>query len=151
MRLMTMRKYSAGRGCTGFTLVEVLIALIVLSIGMLGIAALYLDTLQASRSALHRTTAVTLAADLADRIRANRPRNAAERQTGYSGTGFNALATADLTDWKATVAAQLPGGLGEVAYRQPVDAISPAQYTVSVSWTEADVEQQATYRLQVEI
>jgi len=52
--------------------VEVLVALIVLSIGMLGIAALYLEGLRATRDALVRTQAVALTADMADRIRANR-------------------------------------------------------------------------------
>ena len=40
---------------------EVLVALVVMSVGMLGIAALYLEGLRAGRTALYRTTAVTLA------------------------------------------------------------------------------------------
>ena len=42
----------------GFTMVETLVALVVLSIGLLGIAALYLDSLRAGRTALNRTTAI---------------------------------------------------------------------------------------------
>ena len=57
---------------SGFTMVEALVALVVLAIGLLGIAALYLDTLRAGRTAIYRTQAVALAADLADRIRSNR-------------------------------------------------------------------------------
>src|SRR6185503_5302625 len=56
----------------GFTMVEVLVALVVLAIGLLGIAALYLNSLQAGRTAIYRTEAVALAADLADRVRMNR-------------------------------------------------------------------------------
>ena len=41
----------------GFTLVEALIALLVLSIGMLGIAVLFVESLQAGRSAQLRTMA----------------------------------------------------------------------------------------------
>lgn len=141
---------ASGRRVRGFTLVEVLIALVVLSIGMLGIAALYLDTLQASRSALYRTTAVTFAADLADRIRSNRPRNAAELAIGYSGSGFNAVAAGELATWQAAIAAQLPGGQGTVAYRAP-GANAPAQYTISVSWAEVGQTDASVYRLQVEI
>ena len=66
----------------GFTLVEVLVALVVMSVGMLGIAALYLEGLRAGRTALYRTTAVNLAGDMADRIRANRNAGLA-----YAGTG----------------------------------------------------------------
>ena len=56
----------------GFTLLEVLIALCVLATGMLGIGVMLLESVRASRSALHRTAAVILAADLGERIRANR-------------------------------------------------------------------------------
>jgi len=56
----------------GFTMVETLVALVVLAIGLLGIAALYLDSLRAGRTAIYRTQAVNLSADLADRIRSNR-------------------------------------------------------------------------------
>ena len=55
----------------GFSLVEVLIALVIMSVGMLGIAGLYVQTMQAGRTSMLRHHAVTLAGDVADRIRAN--------------------------------------------------------------------------------
>jgi type IV pilus assembly protein PilV len=132
-------------GADGFTLVEVLIALVVLSIGMLGIAALYVESLRANRTSLVRTQAVSLAADLADRIRANRtPADA------YTGTGKNTLATGELTNWNAALAAQLPGGTGEVRFR-PGTATTPAQYTIVVSWIEIGQETPVTYELHLEI
>lgn len=129
----------------GFTLVEALVALLVLSIGMLGIAALYVETLRASRAALVRTDAVTLAADLADRIRANRaPANA------YTGAGQNARAIADLTAWNAAIAAQLPGGTGEIRFRDGTPS-TPSQYTIRVSWNEIGQATAVTYELRLEI
>ena len=56
----------------GVSLVEALVALVVMSIGMLGIAALYIESVKANRGALLRTQAVALVLDMADRIRANR-------------------------------------------------------------------------------
>src|SRR5690606_4205963 len=56
----------------GFTLVESLVSLVVLSVGMIGIAALYTQGLGAGRTAQYRSLAVNLVADMADRIRANR-------------------------------------------------------------------------------
>ena len=55
----------------GFSLVEVLITLVIMSIGMLGIAGLYVQSMQAGRTSTFRHHAVTLASDVADRIRAN--------------------------------------------------------------------------------
>ena len=56
----------------GISMVEALVALVVIAVGMLGIAGLYLSSLQASRSAKLRSYAVELASSIADRIRANR-------------------------------------------------------------------------------
>ena len=55
----------------GFSLVEAMVALMVLSIGMLGIAGLYVESLRAGRTAIYRTQAINLASDMAERIRAN--------------------------------------------------------------------------------
>jgi type IV pilus assembly protein PilV len=129
----------------GFTLVEVLIALLVLSIGMLGIAALFAETLQAGRSAQFRTQAVSLAADLADRIRSNRTPVGA-----YAGTGAGAHAVADLSEWKALVAAQLPQGEGGVRFLAGT-ALTPASYTIHVSWTEVGQVDAVACELRLEI
>ena len=56
----------------GTTLIEVLIALIVLSIGLLGLALLQVTSVQSNHSAYYRSQATVLAHDLADRMRANR-------------------------------------------------------------------------------
>ena len=100
----------------GFTLVEAMVALIVLSIGLLGIAALYIETLRAGRTSLYRTEAVNLATDLADRMRANRiPANAYDcGDPCVASAGGNAIAITDLTAWLAAIGAQLPGGVGNV-------------------------------------
>ena len=64
MRLrQNCRTASGARRQRGFTLIEAMVALIVLSVGLLGIAALYGQTLRASRTSLYRTEAVNLAAD----------------------------------------------------------------------------------------
>src|SRR5258707_3864497 len=56
----------------GFTMVEMLVALVVLAVGMLGVASLFGISLHSGSSAIARMQAVNLAADIGDRIRANR-------------------------------------------------------------------------------
>ena len=129
----------------GFTLVELLIALLVLSIGMLGIAVLFAESLQAGRSAHFQTQAVSIAADLADRIRAN-PVSAG----AYAGTGTGARAIADLAEWKALIATQLPEGAGEVRFLAGAPA-TPSSYTIRVSWIEVGHADAVTYELRLEI
>jgi len=55
----------------GVSIVEALVALVILSVGMLGIASLYLLSVQSNRTAQTRTAAVQLINDMADRIRSN--------------------------------------------------------------------------------
>lgn len=143
------------RKSSGFTLIEVLIALVVLSIGMLGIAALYLDSLRASRAALARTQAVTLAADIGERIRANRDPADAYDCAGVCDPdvppGLNAVADADITGWLDAIAASLPeGSTGELTYAAGL-ANQTDSYTVVVSWPEVGYEDPLTVQLRIEI
>jgi type IV pilus assembly protein PilV len=106
-------KFNSQRGTT---LVETLVALLVLSIGLLGVAALQVNALQTNQGAHIRSQASVLAYDLADRMRANR---AVALAGGYSvtygvtpgGTNLNEL---DLQDWKAALTNTLPDGDGEL-------------------------------------
>jgi type IV pilus assembly protein PilV len=55
----------------GFSMIELLVAVLVMGIGVLGISALQMVSLQNNRGALQRAEAVNLAYDMMDRIRAN--------------------------------------------------------------------------------
>ena len=107
----------------GLTLIESMVALVVISIGLLGIAALQLTAMNMNSSALHQSKAVWAGYAMADRIRANNIRFA-----NYSGIDTNdlhsqdcmnnpcnsdQLLTADAAEWTATVS-NLPSGRGQV-------------------------------------
>jgi type IV pilus assembly protein PilV len=128
-------------GQQGFGLIESLVSLVVVSVGMIGIAALYGQGLRASGTALYRTMAVNLASDMADRIRVNRLGNA-----NYAGGAADGscdpggdtdctpaqMAAHDLWVWQAQVAAQLPNGAGVVQFT----GTTPPTYTIQVTWQE---------------
>ncbi len=132
----------------GFTMVEVMVALVVLAIGLLGIGALLLKSLQAGRTATYRTQAVNLAADLADRIRANRTAQAAYGTLFADAEAVVAacdttggcsdadLASTDLSRWKGTIAELLPEGEGQVVVTLPAAPGEPTNYLISIQWTE---------------
>ena len=88
-RMQAMAGRVRCRGAAGFTIVEVLVALVVLSVGMLGIAGLYVVTLQSGGTAIYRTQAVNLASDMADRIRANRNAGVAYQNGAAGGAGLH--------------------------------------------------------------
>ena len=112
-------------GQSGFTLLEVLVSVFVLSIGLLGLASLQVTSLRNDQSAFMRTQATILAYDLADRMRANsnavasgsyNPANAAIT-TGCSTTSGctnEEMAQTDLQEWLNGISAYLPAGEGWV-------------------------------------
>ena len=63
---MVMRKKQSG-----FSMIELLVAVLVMGIGVLGISGLQLVSMQNNRAALQRAEAVQLAYDILDRVRAN--------------------------------------------------------------------------------
>ncbi len=106
------------QGARGFTLAEVLVALLVLSIGLLGAAGLQLASLRSSQDAYLRSQASILALDMIERMRANRDAAlAGEYDIAFdaspsAGTARSAL---DLQEWRARIADTLPDGKGAVS------------------------------------
>lgn len=125
----------------GFNLVEVLIALIIVSIGMLGIAGLYVNSLQAGRTSTFRHHAVTLAGDVADRIRANPAGGAAYAGAGADNNCDGAtvicsaaeMAAFDIFLWQQQATDSLPDG--NVTINRDAGA-APPEYEIIVSWDE---------------
>ena len=70
-RLSALSRIAKRNGMIGFTMVEVLVALLVLSIGLLGLAALQGTGLRFSHQSYQRTQATILIYDIIDRMRAN--------------------------------------------------------------------------------
>jgi len=100
----------------GFTLLEVLVAIVVLSIGLLGLAGLMASSLKNSHSAYQRTQATWLAYDALDRMRANRQIALAGGYNLALGAtpGGSALAAIDLGEWDTALANTLPAGDGSI-------------------------------------
>ena len=119
----------------GFTLLEVLIALVVLSIGLLGIAALQGVGLRSSNGAYLTSQASLLAYDLADRIRTN-PNEFATVNLGFNCPGSTAnLASADLGEWSCAVQQLLPGGSATIT-RTPVLLEGRTNYNIELTWRD---------------
>ncbi len=137
----------------GISMVESLVALVVLSVGMLGIAGLYVSSLQAGRTALSRTQAVSLVNDMIDRIRANATAGDAYNSSKY-GAGAKTygcvvtnnctaakLAEDDLATWLAAAQAVLPGKpKATVVYTKAASVGRPDRYEVQIVWQEAGNE-----------
>jgi type IV pilus assembly protein PilV len=139
---MSRLKKSHLRGSRGFTLVEALVALVVISIGLLGVAALQLTSLRSNHSSAMRSQATFLAYDIVDRMRANRTAalagsyNIALGAAGTAGT----VAGDDLIAWKQNIARTLPA-INNAGVPQNADgSVTQAGniFTVTIRWSDWD-------------
>lgn len=136
----------------GTTLLETMVALLVLSIGLLGIAAMQMSGLFQNRAGYERSQAVMLAEEIAERIRVNRPAAADGDYDTAIGTVVTAaagtclgqaanctpgtLATEDLGLWKERLDAILAGGDGAIQVAVTGGVARSAQITIQ--WPPAN-------------
>jgi type IV pilus assembly protein PilV len=140
----------APRKSHGFTLLEVLIAALVLSIGLLGAVSLGLATLRTHREAIYQSRAVSLSGDMAERIRSNR-----EGRSDYGGAGSDRecstdtqqgrmcspteMAEHDLFEWKNEIVSSLPAGAGRI--ENSPDGALPG-YRITIEWQVGQITRQ---------
>ena len=126
---------------SGVTLLESMIALLVISIGLLGIAGLQINSLKQNSSALWHSQAVLAAQNMADRIRANQAET-----NNYAGVDtindYNTncqanpcessdMLLADATDWHRLLSS-LPAGRGKITS----PALNSSQLDITVMWDD---------------
>lgn len=121
------------RRAAGFTLVEAMIALLVLSIGLVGMAGLQIAGMRANQSAAWRSQATYLSYDIIERMRLNRE-NRRDYEVGLAES-MDAVDTAgaDVAGWKARLAEVLPAGDGTIALEGGDDTV----VTITVQWSDA--------------
>ncbi|MBS3963379.1 MAG: type IV pilus modification protein PilV [Methylomonas sp.] len=129
------------KGCEGFTLIEVLVAVIVLALGLLGLAGMQAFGLRNNQSAYNRSQATQLAYDIADRMRANTsalatyttlvPTAASAQAACLNTTGCSpqTLAENDLFEWHTNLTTMLSGGAGTVT-------VAGGVYTITIRWDD---------------
>jgi type IV pilus assembly protein PilV len=115
----------------GLSLLEVLVAIVILSLGLLGMAGLQAAGLRTSQGSFYRAQAAQYADDMAERMRANlgqaRTYGLALADAAPTGTSVR---DRDLADWLAKLRS-LPGGDGSVA----IDLASNL-VTITVQWDD---------------
>ena len=128
--------------CQGFSLLEVLVTLVLVAIGLLGVAGMQVAAIRLADAADVRSKGSTFIDDIAERIRTN-PNNAAAYAVSLTGSVSSGAAAADITAWKASIAQALPNGQGSITVTQdggcpPVTASFRAcnLVTIVVQWSE---------------
>lgn len=148
-----------GKRAGGFSLLELLIAILIFATGLIGTAALQAAGLRNNHETYLRTQAVQLAYDMADRMRANRAGVVAGHYDALSGSGAaqscitaaggctpSEVAENDDAEWEDALEATLPAGDGSVVR-------DGEQFIITVSWDqriETGIDA-TSYRLRVKL
>ena len=113
-------------------MIESLVAILVLAVGLLGLAFLQAQGLKFNTSAYSRTQASLLAGDILDRMRLNAGSAAAYATTSPSGSCDPLVASVqnDINCWLARLGTALPSGTGSITDN------GAGSYTVTVTWLE---------------
>jgi type IV pilus assembly protein PilV len=121
-------------------MIEVLVTVLILAIGLLGLAGMQANGLRTNHSAYLRSQATILGYDIADRIRANRTAALAGQYTvGLENTGSGSgMAAQDVVAWKANLQSMLPSGKGSVSLA------NGNRFTITVQWDDDRAEGQDT-------
>ena len=143
MKHSRLRRAHGARAASGFTLIEVLIAILVLAFGLLGFALLQTMNVRFTKSAQQRTIATNLAYELVDIMRSQRSQ--ASFYNAISVASFpvtvpadgcvravNATPTANIERWKCEVVSALPEGTADV------NLLAGGEVTVVVNWGDAN-------------
>lgn len=129
---------AAGLATAGFSLIEVLVALVVLSVGLLGLAALQQNAVRFNHDAYLRSQATVLAYDMADRMRGNRQAAISEAyDSGFAGippacnsaVAAGTVVTEDIGAWRRALSCALPDGNGQIDWHGPSEIL-----TITVRW-----------------
>jgi type IV pilus assembly protein PilV len=131
----------------GVSIVEVLLALTVLSVGLLGAAAMLLDSLRNQASALQKFRAIHLVRDMADRILVN-PRGREHYDTRLSaspacseheGCSIAQLAAADRAAFASAAHALFSHDnfSASVEYEPAIGPAAPDRYVITLGWSDA--------------
>lgn len=147
VKRLDFTSYHAIRSSSGFTLLEVLVALIVLSVGLLSLAGMQVIGLRTNHSAYMRTQATIQSYDIIDRMRANivgvrqgrydKPTvadSAGVQRTACkttSGCSTQQMAEHDLFEWNQAIADVLPNGVGVVCIDSTPEDGTPGTPTCS--------------------
>lgn len=121
----------------GFSLLEVLITTLVLSLGLLGLAALQIAGVRDTQSAYLKSQVVNRSHQIVDLMRANRDAARAgvyddafeQRVDSYCGIGGPGTVRSDLCAWERALTATLPDGAGSVE-------VDGRTATVCIRWAE---------------
>ena len=118
----------------GFSLIEVLVALLITAIGVMGTDATHLNTIKFNQTADIRSHATILAYEIGDRMRANRNAalsgnyNIALAASAPTGTP-STIAQTDIQDWLSVLTSRLSAGDGAIERNGNI-------FTITVQWDE---------------
>lgn len=143
---------------TGFTMIEVLVALIILAIGLLGVAGVQTLAMKQTTNSHVRSQVSILAYDMVERVRANLPgaetgayssvTGAPETVPSCSPCNSAQIAVLDASQWFSNLNGSIPGFTGASV------VLANGVATITINWSERDLGDDSvaqTYQLDARV
>ena len=158
-----IRRYSTPHQ-QGITLLETLVAIVIMALGILSVLGLQMRTLTNTQTSLYRAQAIRLIEDLNERLASNpnalinistyasswNNKPTATKDCSTSTCTHSELASYDIAQWKTLVANTLPLGDASVFTPQDeTDANNRRQLGVMISWRENELSQEDSYKIPI--
>jgi len=150
IKTMSIKSRKSGKG---FSMIEILVALVILAVGLLGMATLMMQSLQTSQSAAMRSVATQGAYDLIERMRSNthedvlKNRQYQRAPQTLSRLGYNApadcnntsakdLANCDVQVWAGALNKSLPDAWAAIQNDGTVDGEN-RRWCIALFWPDS--------------
>ncbi len=160
MNTGVLHKLNRKKTQQGLSMIEILVAVIVMAIGLLGLASLQVNGLRSNQNAYLRSQATTLAADIADRMRRNSGAAIAGQYNGFSTKGYagtppgcstnvtgctaTQLVALDKAEWASTIngiasgVKLLPEGEGIIT------RLAGNLFNIQINWTASEWDEETS-------
>lgn len=138
---------------TGFTLIETLVSLVIISVGILAFALLQAESLRTTHTSMQRTKAIHFATDMLERMRANRagisaydlgppaavPIDCSDVQgaDAINCTAFQ-VARFDVWEWNKAIQSERAGIVGGSGTINLLNNAFPFQVSIAIQWKDRD-------------
>jgi len=142
LRCLTIKSCRTSGQEAGFTLIEAMVTLVILSVGLLGLAGMIAQSLRFNQGGYTRSQGTFLAYEIIDAMRADAG-NASDYAVAYNDAVHVCITNPDSADnlvnatlgcWYGRIERELPGGSATIV--QNPGGGNPLEYEITMSWID---------------
>jgi len=132
---------ATSRQIRGISLIEVMVSLLILAVGLLGIAAMQSLAIRGGQGSLESTQAVMASNSIIESMRANAGNVSSYVYDGTGACGTvpaagATVATNDINAWVSNLKATVGSGVGDTTTCGKIEGLAGGNYRITVQWDD---------------